>query len=85
MNYPTKTVFNGWIEQEVEMTSAEYEKCVNNYRNKINKLLSSNSRVDNEYGCYLKKWFSEDVCDGFPFSMKYKLHKLPMSMNVYFG
>lgn len=85
MNYPTKIVFNGWTEQEVEMTPAEYEESLNSYRNKIEKLLSSKSRRDNEYGSYLERWFSEDICDGFPFSTKYKFHYLPMCMNVYFN
>lgn len=66
-------------------TPEEYSKDINNYKLLIERYISSKNRRDREYGDYLKKWFSEEICDGATYSDKIKWHKLPMSINVYFG
>lgn len=63
-----------------EMTPEEYEKELQWFRD----YESSDCRIDQEYSRYLARWFSNESCDGWPdFKTRYKLHKLPMSLNVY--
>lgn len=61
-----------------------YDEKLNWYRSQIDKLLSSSLRRDREYGNYLRRWFSEEDCDGAPFSLKYRWKREPMSFLVYF-
>ena len=82
--YPYREVTIDGIATFVEMTEEEYENSLINYKKKMGKYLSSEYRKEKEYGSYLKLWFSEEICDGAPFSLKYKWKKLPMSFNQYF-
>ena len=60
-----------------------YESELQWYRDYIEREKSSPYRRVQEYVSYLTCWFSENVCDGAPFSLKYKWKRLPMSYNVY--
>lgn len=84
MSYPKKEVVSDYgVISFIEMTPEEYEQNLDSFRDKINKFSSSANRKDKEYGAYLRRWFSEEICDGAPFSLKYKLHRLPMTFNQY--
>ena len=84
MSYPKKEIITDWGEVRfVEMTSEEYEKMLKAYIKKIDFFLNSKYRKEKEYGRYLERWFSEEICDGAPFSLKYKWHRLPMTFNQY--
>ena len=61
-----------------------YESELQWYRDYIEREKNSPYRRVQEYVSYLKCWFSEENCDGAPFSLKYKWKRLPMSYNVYF-
>ncbi len=60
-----------------------YEEELQWYRDYIEREKNSPYRRVQEYVSYLNYWFSENVCDGAPFSLKYKWKRLPMSYNVY--
>ena len=60
-----------------------YEEELQWYRDYIEREKNSPYRRVQEYVSYLNCWFSENVCDGAPFSLKYKWKRLPMSYNVY--
>ena len=60
-----------------------YEEELQWYRYYIEREKNSPYRRVQEYVSYLTCWFSENVCDGAPFSLKYKCKRLPMSYNVY--
>ena len=60
-----------------------YEEELQWYRNYIEREKNSPYRRVQEYVSYLTCWFSENVCDGAPFSLKYKWKRLPMRYNVY--
>ena len=60
-----------------------YEEKLQWYRDYIERKKNSPYRREQEYVSYLTCWFSENVCDGAPFSLKYKWKRLPMSYNVY--
>ena len=62
-----------------------YEVILEWYRTQMTKFLESPHRRSKEYGDYLKRWFSEEICDGFPYSTKVKFKQLPMSYNEYFS
>ena len=62
----------------------DYEVILEWYRTQMVKFLNSSNRRGKEYGEYLKCWFSEEICDGFPYSRKVKFKQLPMSYNEYF-
>ena len=84
MSYPKKEIINDWgIVVFVEMTPEEYEQNLDSFRDKIDKFSSSANRKDKEYEAYLRRWFSEEICDGAPFSLKYKWHRLPMDYFQY--
>lgn len=84
MDYPKEEVVTEWGEVLfVEMTPEQYEKILEAYKKKIPFFLKSKYRKDKEYGQYLKSWFSEEKCDGAPFSLKYKWHRLPMDYFQY--
>lgn len=85
MRYPTRKVWNGWAETEVEMTPEEYQASLDRSKDSISWYLSSGNRRDQEYGSYLSSWFSEEICDGGTFSQKLQWHRLPMTMNTYFS
>lgn len=78
MSYPKREVVTDWGEVLlIEMTPEEYEEILKLYKEKTAFFLNSKYRNEQEYGQYLKRWFSEEECDGAPFSLKYKWHKLP--------
>lgn len=84
MSYPKKEIVSEWGEVLfIEMTPEEYEETLEAYKKKVAFFLNSKYRKENEYGQYLKRWFSEVDCDGAPFSLKYKWHRLPMSYIQY--
>ena len=84
MGYPKKEVVTDWGEVLfIEMTPEEYEKELKNFKNLSEKFLSSSNYREIEHGEYLKSWFSEENCDGVPFSLKYKWHRLPMTFIQY--
>lgn len=84
MSYPKKEVVTDWGEVLIiEMTPEEYEETLKLYKEKIAFFLNSKYRNEQEYGQYLKRWFSEEECDGAPFSLKYKWHRLPMDYFQY--
>lgn len=60
-----------------------YEAELQWYRDYIERESNSPYRRVREYVGYLRRWFSEENCDGAPFSLKYKWKQLPMSYNVY--
>ena len=60
-----------------------YEEELQWYRDYIEREKNSPYRRVQEYVSYLNCWFSENVCDGAPFSLKYKWKRLPMSYNIY--
>ena len=63
----------------------DYEAKLQWYRDYIERESNSPYRREQEYVKYLRRWFSEEDCDGFPFSFKYKRKYLPMSFNIYFS
>lgn len=84
MSYPKKEITTNWgTSIFVEMTSEDYEQCLKTSRDLAEKFANSTNRRDREYGEYLKRWFSEEICDGAPFSLKYKWHRLPMTCIQY--
>lgn len=84
MSYPKKQIVTDWgTFTFVEMTPEEYEQSLISFKGWIEEFLYSTNRRDREYGEYLKRWFSEEICDGAPFSLKYKWHRLPMTFNQY--
>ena len=87
MSYPMKEVrvdFGNSSPVYREMTPQEYEKELNFYRMRAEDCSLSSLRLEREYGNYLKRWFSDARCDGFEsYEVRYRLHKLPMSANVY--
>lgn len=84
MSYPKKEIVTDWgTLMFVEMTPEEYEQKLISFKGLIKEFLCSTNRRDREYGEYLKNWFSEAIVDGAPFSLKYKLHRLPMTFNQY--
>lgn len=60
-----------------------YEAELQWYRDYLERESNSPYRRVREYVNYLRRWFSEENCDGAPFSLKYRLKRLPMSYNVY--
>ena len=71
MGYPKKEIINDWgIVVFVEMTPEEYEQNLDSFRDKIDKFSSSANCKDKEYGAYLRRWFSEEICDGAPLSVE---------------
>lgn len=73
MSYPKKEIATDWgTFMFVEMTPEEYEQKLISFKGLIKEFLYSTNRRDREYGEYLKRWFSEEICDGAPFSLKYK-------------
>ena len=60
-----------------------YEAELQWYRDYIKRESNSPYRRVREYVSYLHRWFSEENCDGAPFSLKYERRQLPMSYNVY--
>lgn len=84
MSYPKKEIVTDWgTFMFVEMTPEEYKQNLISFKGRIEEFLYSSNRRDREYGEYLKRWFSEEICDGAPFSLKYKWHRLPMTFNQY--
>lgn len=84
MGYPKKEVTTDWGKTIfVEMAPEEYEKALIEFKEKISFFEESDYRMDKEYGSYLRRWFSEENCDGAPFSLKYKWHRLPMGFHQY--
>lgn len=87
MSYPMKEVYDVFRNSSPtyrEMIPQEYEKELNFYRKQAETCILSSARRVYEYGQYLKCWFSEEPCDGMEgFTMRYRLHKLPMSANTY--
>lgn len=84
MSYPKKEIVTDWgTFMFVEMTPEEYEQNLISFKGLIKEFLYSINRRDREYGEYLKRWFSEEICDGAPFSLKCKLHRLPMTYIQY--
>ncbi len=86
MRYPYKSTLDFYgREQLVEMTPQEYEERLQWYRNKIRQLENSGNRRDKEYCSYLKRWFSDGVCDGVSdCETRIRWHQLPMTETVYF-
>lgn len=73
MSYPKKEIATNWgTFMFVEMTPEEYEQKLISFKGLIKEFLYSTNRRDREYGEYLKRWFSEEICDCAPFSLKYK-------------
>lgn len=62
-----------------------YEEKLDWYYGRIQILINSKYRRDREYGNYLLKWFSEEVCDGGTYAEKVARKQTPMSYNVYFS
>lgn len=87
MSYPMKEVrvdFGNSSPVYREMTPQEYEKSLNFYRMQMEAYSLSSARLSREYGSYLKRWFSNERCDGLEnYEMRYRLHKLPMAFNTY--
>ena len=87
MSYPMKEVrvdFGNSSPVYREMTPQEYEKTLNFYRMQMEAYSLSSARLSREYGSYLKRWFSNEECDGLEnYKMRYRLHQLPMSFNTY--
>ena len=84
MSYPMKEISTPFGASYREMTSEEYEKALESYRSSIERYLSSTGRLEREYGRYLKRWFSDESCDGvINYGMRYCLHTLPMAANTY--
>lgn len=85
--YPMKEVsccFGNSSPYYREMTPEEYEKELRFYRLQAENYLVSSSRLGREYGEYLKRWFSDESCDGYAnYEMRYHLHKLPQTANGY--
>lgn len=61
-----------------------YEEKLERYKARIPTYLNSKYRREREYGSYLKKWFSEEVCDGGTYAEKVARKQSPMSYNIYF-
>lgn len=73
MSYPKKEIATDWgTFMFVEMTPEEYEQKLISFKGLIKEFLYSTNRRDREYVEYLKRWFSEEIYDGAPFSLKYK-------------
>ncbi len=86
MSYPMREVRSpfGGVDYR-EMTPTEYEDMILWFRNYIVRHEGDDVRRDVEYNDYLKRWFGNGQCDGWPdFETRYKMHQLPMSFNVYF-
>lgn len=60
-----------------------YDLKLQMYRDYIERESNSPYRREREYADYLRRWFSEENCDGAPFSLKYEWRQLPMSYNEY--
>ncbi len=87
MKYPTVEVNDPFLGPVYrEMSPEEYEDKIEWYRNYIERLEHDSApRRLKEYASYLRRWFGESSCDGLPnFKIRYTLHTLPMSFNVYF-
>lgn len=86
MNYPMKEVrssFGGTTYEE--MTPEEYEEELDFFRFLLERLSNNSTRREQEYASYLRRWFSDEKCDGWDsFEFRHQMHKLPMSFNVYF-
>ena len=84
MSYPMKEINTPFGASYREMTPQEYEEALENYRSSIERYLSSTGRLEREYGRYLKRWFSNEPCDGIlNYEMRYRFHTLPMAANTY--
>lgn len=80
MSYPMKETRFGYK----EMTPQEYEEELNFYRSSIEDYLSRPGHLNQEYGRYLKRWFSDESCDGAAnYETRYRFHRLPMAANTY--
>ncbi len=63
----------------------EYEKKLQWYRKYIEDNKDSKARRVREYCNYLKRWFSDERCDGAPnYATRYLWRCTPMSYNTYF-
>lgn len=83
LKYPSIEIDNNIYR---EMTPEEYEYQLDWYRNIMENYCDSQYRREKEYGNYLKRWFSDETCDGLGnYELRYKYHTLPMSYNIYFG
>lgn len=88
MSYPMKEIcnpFTGAVNYR-EMTSEEYLHQLDWYREYIERDDGTSSRHVQEYVDYLKRWFSDQRCDGLDnYETRFRMHKLPMSYNIYFN
>lgn len=67
-----------------EMLPEEYEERLNFYRNYFVHYSNDPSRRSQEYVSYLRRWFGNESCDGWPnFETRYAMHQLPMSANEF--
>lgn len=85
MKYPMKEFTNFWGGTEYrEMTAVEYEEQIQWYKNYMERHKNDTARRVQDYISYLKSWFGDIRCDGWPnFETRYTMHQLPMSFNVY--
>lgn len=83
MRYPLIEDSSGLYPTQREMTPEEYENELLIYKSLIYNYVNSPYRRDKEYGKYLQRWFSEEICDGATFKQKKLWHQLPMSFNQY--
>lgn len=83
MSYPFKEIETVFGARLREMTPSEYEEELEDFKKLKDKYIASSSRKEKEYGGYLSRWFSEEICDSAPFSVKYRWHRLPMSFMQY--
>lgn len=83
MKYPLIEDNTGLYLVQREMSLEEYENELLIYKSLIYNYINSSYRRDKEYGEYLQRWFSDDICDGAAFEQKKQWHRLPMSFNQY--
>lgn len=71
------------------MANAEYMKQIEWYRKRMNNLRAKYDtlcRRDQEYCCYLERWFSDKRCDGTPdYETRILWESHPMPYNIYFS
>lgn len=87
MSYPMKAVTSPFGGTDyVEMNHQEYEDRLAWFRDHLESLQNEEdlSKSMEGYVAYLRQWFSDGQCDGLlDYQMRYNLHTLPMSSNIY--
>ena len=88
MKYPMEECYDSLFGETFyrEMSPATYDKKIQWFRDYIKSNENDKARRAQEYVSYLKRWFSDQPCDGLPsFKIRHTLHQLPMSYNMYFN